>query len=177
MHPNTLNEMQRNLIEIRYRPEMKVHMFICMLHCKLQQPFSLNNEFTARTPDWESSSTLSLVKSLEATNDRNVHTIPSGKKKWWRWWSLQEKLWWFPSRKGKTLKCFNNNIKTIAYTYWIAAVSEESEASFTLWTESETKVTIGKEIYYELANGRTSQHDRPWHWTTYAFFFKENAHT
>ena len=28
-----------------------------------------------RIPDWESSGTLSLLKSLDATNDRDVHTI------------------------------------------------------------------------------------------------------
>jgi len=47
MHPNTLNEMQRNLIEISYRPERKS---IYYLYAGLQESFSLN-ELTARIPD------------------------------------------------------------------------------------------------------------------------------
>ena len=64
MHPNTLNEMQRNLIEISYRPEIKS---ICHPYAELQELFSLN-EFIARIPDCESSSALPLLKSLETTN-------------------------------------------------------------------------------------------------------------
>jgi hypothetical protein len=47
MHPNALNEMQRNLIEISYRPEMKS---ICYLYAALQTQFSLI-EFIARIPN------------------------------------------------------------------------------------------------------------------------------
>ena len=72
MHPNTLNEMQRNLIEISYRPEIKS---ICHLYAELQELFSLN-EFIARIPDCKSSNALPLFKSLETTNHRDIHTIP-----------------------------------------------------------------------------------------------------
>jgi hypothetical protein len=42
MHPNTLNEMQHNIIEISYRPE-KIHAY---LYAALQKSFS-SSEFTA----------------------------------------------------------------------------------------------------------------------------------
>lgn len=171
MHPNTLNEMQCNLIEIRYRPEMKIHMFTCMLHCNNHSAYIMNllqgyliEKAVARFRSWSPLRLPMTETYIPFLQKKKVMTMIPPQE--------SVAICRFPSRKGKTLRCFNNNnIKPIAYTYWIAAVSEESEASFTLWTETETKVTKCKEIYHELANGRYNQHDRPWHWTTYAMFF------
>ena len=128
MHPNTLNEMQRNLIEISYRPEIKsICLFVCCIARVIQLKWVycqgyLIEKAVARFRSWS-------PLRLPVTETYIPFLISRLQK---------SKRWWLPSRKGKIVKCFRNNGKPIAYTYWIAAVSEESEASFTLWAGTGT---------------------------------------
>ena len=150
MHPNTLNEMQRNLIEVSYRPEIKsICLFVCCIARVIQLKWIycqgyLIEKAVARFRSWSP-----LMLPMTETYIPFLISRLKERKRWR--WSFHRKVWQLPSRKGKI--CFRNNGKPIAYTYWTAVVSEESDASFTLWTETGIihypVITMCKEIYYK----------------------------